>query len=142
LRQARLDQNIESLIVLLRLCCYRDFGGISNKKLYTTALSGTKILIHLFTEEITKSLEYLCSAFLNQQIPLCLQPPSVFGEHAQGSVRTSKPRPMQLSLRLFTVCDTSTQTETFQETHVHSQYTQKKTRQPSNDSFLNQTVSY
>ncbi|XP_053992836.1 uncharacterized protein LOC128883958 isoform X2 [Hylaeus volcanicus] len=141
LREARLNQNIETLMVLLRLCCYRDFCGISNKKLYTKALSGTKILIHRFTQEITASLEYLCSAFLIQKIPLCLQQPSVLGELAQGSVKISNPRPMQPSLRLFTVCDTSTQTETFNGSHIYNHQTGKKIRQQSDESFLNQTTS-
>lgn len=46
---------------LLRLCCYRDFCGISNPLLYTEALSGTKYLIEEFLEEVCVCLRFVCT---------------------------------------------------------------------------------
>lgn len=59
LRAARLSGDFPKLLSLLRAGMIRNFGGISNKRLYNRTYIGTKILIEEYNKEISASLKWI-----------------------------------------------------------------------------------
>ncbi|ODV77767.1 uncharacterized protein CANTADRAFT_7263 [Suhomyces tanzawaensis NRRL Y-17324] len=59
LREARLSQDSPLLMSLLRSGLIRNFGGISQKRLFTKSYLGTKLKIEEYIEEVLRCLNYL-----------------------------------------------------------------------------------
>lgn len=59
LQEARAMGNVSRLLSLLRAGMLRNFGGISNKRLYNRTYIGTKILIQEYNKELGTCLEWL-----------------------------------------------------------------------------------
>lgn len=59
LQDARMCGNVPRLLSLLRAGMLRNFGGISNKRLYNRTYIGTKLLIEEYNRELRTSLEWI-----------------------------------------------------------------------------------
>lgn len=59
LRFYRTSKNVSKLLSLLRAGMLRNFGGISNKKLYNRTYIGTKVLIEEYNNEIIQCLKWI-----------------------------------------------------------------------------------
>lgn len=71
LQNSRTDNNLPKLLSLLRAGMLRNFGGISNKRLYNRTYIGTKRLIEQYNKEISNCLEWIDNNDeINNQIKL------------------------------------------------------------------------
>lgn len=59
LRFYRMSKDVPKLLSLLRAGMLRNFGGISNKKLYNRTYIGTKVLIEEYNNEIIQCLRWI-----------------------------------------------------------------------------------
>lgn len=59
LREARIDQDAEQILLLLRTTLQRNLGNLGNPLLYTKSYSGTKYLIEEYILECEAALNYL-----------------------------------------------------------------------------------
>ena len=59
LREARLNQDSQLIISLFRSGLMRNFGGLSQKRLYTKSYLGTKFKIEEYITEVLNCLNYL-----------------------------------------------------------------------------------
>ncbi|KAL1931435.1 hypothetical protein VTP01DRAFT_9577 [Rhizomucor pusillus] len=59
LRQARENDDIDSMLYMLRGGLLRNFGGICDKKLFSHSCLGTKELIEEYMDEVVKQIEYI-----------------------------------------------------------------------------------
>ncbi|CCE72586.1 Piso0_000172 [Millerozyma farinosa CBS 7064] len=66
LREARLDNNDEMIISLLRSGLIRNFGGIARKRLYIKSYLGTKYQIEEYIDEVLDCLAYLSSSITSR----------------------------------------------------------------------------
>ncbi|CAI8491987.1 hypothetical protein CAS74_001456 [Pichia kudriavzevii] len=104
LRNARLSNNFQHMLSLLRAGMLRNLGGISNKSLYNRTYIGTKSLIEQYNKEVTNCLESLDKdPFIDNQLKLdfyhdakttlgatalCLHGGSLFGMGHIGVVKS------------------------------------------------------
>ncbi|KAK6456707.1 uncharacterized protein RJT20DRAFT_144781 [Scheffersomyces xylosifermentans] len=67
LREARLNENSQLIMSLLRSGLIRNFGGIAQKRLYIKAYVGTKFKIEEYIEEVLSCLNYLNESINNEK---------------------------------------------------------------------------